>query len=77
MDELARSIKPVLVHWRIPALQWIRLCSLAWVRQRDVDDVAIEALRAGLDALGVSADVEGLLDSAGDFRSPEEGDRKE
>ena len=65
MDEVERLVKRIEVHCRIPALQWVRLQSLCEVKQCDVTVAMIVALGAGLDALGVPATVDGLLDADG------------
>ena len=73
MDEVARSIKPIEVTFKVPALQWLRLQWLAGRVERPVEAAALVALQGGLNALHVPGTVAGLLDSDGNLRVPEEG----
>jgi len=72
MDEVERLVKAIEVRCRIPALQWLRLQWLCEVKQCDMTVAMIVALGAGLDALGVPATVEGVLDSSGHLKVAEE-----
>ena len=65
MDEVARSVKPIELHCRIPALQWLRLQWLAEARGCDMDAAVTAAVCVGMAAMEVPATVDGLLDVDG------------
>lgn len=76
MDALDKTIKPVLVHWRIPALIYLRLMWLVHLEGAPVENVAARALNAGLCELEVPDSLDTLLDEQGELRVPklQEGD---
>jgi len=71
MDEVARSIKPIDVSFRVPALQWLRLQWLPEDSRSAVMEALAVRLRASLDVLGVPGTVEGLLDEGGHLKVAE------
>ena len=65
MDEVARSVKPIELHCRIPTLQWLRLQWLAEARGCDMDAAVTAAVCVGMAAMEVPATIDGLVDSSG------------